>query len=153
MKRVCVCIVIAALLLCLTACGGGKDVDLEGLAADLTASGAFTEDMNQYAAAPGVAQGLYRYEDGDMEQCILYCNATSGEEIFLAKTSGEDVAETMENACHDRVTNQIAWLENYAPDAVPRLENAIVLRQGNYVIFVVANDAAAAQSIVDGYVK
>lgn len=153
MKRAIVCLLTVVMILSLSACGGGKDVDLQALAGDLVASAAFTEDMSQYAAAPGVSQGLYQYEAADVEECLLYCNPTSAEEIFLAKATGEDAAKTLEGICSARVENQISWLQNYTPDAVPRLENAILTVEGNYVIFVVANDAAAAQSVVDGYLK
>ena len=133
-KKLGVCLLVLTLILCLASCGGGKakDVDINALAKDLTASAAFTEDM---------------------ESCVLYANTSTGEEIFLAKAASADSAKNVSALCQQRVSDQKSVLESYVPEAIPRLDSAIVTVKGENVIFVVANDAAAAQTIVDKYVK
>ncbi len=155
MKKAIALIVTVCMMLLLTACGGGKakDVDLDALAGELTASGAFTMDMSQYAMNADLAAPTYGFDAGDVEKSVFYFVSGTGEEIFLAKAVSEDAAAGLESRCADRVAGQKASLENYAPDAIPRLDNAITVRQGQYVIFVVANDSAVAQTIVDKYVK
>lgn len=155
MKKAIALIVAACMLLLLTACGGGKarDVDLDALAKDLAASGAFTMDISQYAMNADLAAPTYGFDAGDVEKSVFYFISGTGEEIFLAKAASEDAAEKLEGLCADRVTAQKASLENYAPDAIPRLDNAVTVRQGLYVVFVVAEDSAAAKTIVDKYVK
>ena len=155
MKKAIALIVTVCMMLLLTACGGGKtkDVDIDALAKDLAASGAFTMDMGQYVMNADLAAPTYRFDAADVESCQFYFISGTGEEIFLAKATSDDAAAKLEGLCADRVAGQKASLESYAPDAIPRLDNAITVRQGQYVIFVVANDSAAAQAIVDKYVK
>ena len=155
MKKAIALIVTVCMMLLLTACGGGKakDVDLDALAGDLTASGAFTMDMNQYAMNGDLAAPTYGFDAGDVEKCVFYFVSGTGEEIFLAKAVSEDAAARLEGLCADRVASQKASLENYVPEAIPRLDSAVTVRQGQYVIFVVANDGAAAKAVVDKYVK
>ena len=155
MKRIAVCLLTVVMILTLTGCGGGKakEIDLNALAGDLTASAAFTVDMTQYTTPDGVAAGIYRYEAADVESAVLYYSGSTGEEIFLAKAKDSAAADRLEQACKDRVTSQQASLENYVPEAIVRLQNAVSVKEANYVILVVADDAAAARSIVDGYLK
>ena len=142
------------LALALTACGGGKkDVDLDALAADLTASGAFTMDMNQFKATEAAAAGTYGFDAAQVAKCALYVNTGTGEEIFLAHAADEKTADAIEQLCKDRVEAQTVWMQNYIPEAVPRLENAVIAKNGAYVVLVVADDSAAAKGIVDKYMK
>ena len=155
LKRIGVCVLVLVLVLCLASCGGGKakDIDVEALGRDLAASAAFTVDMSQFPVASGVAASTYRYEADQVESCVMYASPSSGEEIFVAKAASADAAKTLSGQCTQRVADQKTVLSSYVPEAIPRLDNAINTVAGQYVIFVVANDAAAAQAVVDGYVK
>ena len=155
MKKIIGLILTVCMILMLAACGGGKakDVDLEALAGELAGSAAFTMDMNQYAMDAGLAAPTYGFDGADVESSKFYFNNGTAEEIFLAKAASEDAAKDLEQLCSARAQNQIASLQSYIPEAVPRLENAVIVRQGQYVIFVVANDNAAAKTVVDKYVK
>ena len=153
-KRIGVCLLVIGLVLCLASCGGkAKDIDVEALGKDLAASAAFTVDMSQFPVASGVAASTYRYEADQVESCVMYASPSSGEEIFVAKAASADAAKTLSGQCTQRVADQKTVLSSYVPEAIPRLDNAINTVAGQYVIFVVANDAAAAQAVVDGYVK
>ena len=155
MKKAIALIVTMCMLLVLTACGGGKakDVDIDALAGELAASGAFTMDMGQYAMDASLAAPTYGFDAADVEHSVFYFISGTGEEVFLAKAASEDAAARLEGLCADRVAAQKASLANYAPEAIPRLDSAITVRQGQYVIFVVANDSAGARAVVDKYVK
>ncbi len=155
MKKTIACLLALCLILTLTACGGGKktEVDLDALASELTASTAFTMDMGQYAMQGELAAPTYGYEAADVTNVKFYYNNGTAEEIFLAQASGEDAAASLEQLCKDRVANQQTVLASYNPDAIPRLQSAVIVRSGVYVVLVVANDSAAAKTVVDKYVK
>lgn len=155
MKKLIVCLLALCLILLLTACGGGKakEVDLDALAAELAGSSAFTMDISGYALAQNIAEMTFSLDSGALKSCQYYYNNGSNEELLLAQTADEAAAETLEQACLNRVELQKSALVNYNPDAIPRLDNAVVVRSGSYVIYVVAEDGAAAKTIVDKYVK
>ena len=151
-ERAAVCLLAIFLVVLLTACGG-KDVDMEGLAADLTASSAFTMDMNQYKMDAALAAPTYGFAAEDVTSSLFFFNNATAEEIFLAQAKDDDAAQALAGLCQTRVQNQQTSLQSYVPEAIPRLQNAVIEQVGEYVIFVVANDGAAARSIVDGYIK
>ena len=135
----------------LTACGGGaKTVDIDALAADLTASGAFSDILNP--PAEGVAARLYDLPDGAAKKVILYVSTgATAEEIFLAEAADSAAAGTLKTACQNRIEAQKQAFVNYAPEEVQKLDNAVLTTAGNYVILVVASDSAAAKAVVDKY--
>ena len=153
MKKLTAMLLAIVMLAALCACGGGaqeKDVDLSALAAELVASDAFSDILNQ--PADGVAARLYDIEDGAAKQVILYVGTgATAEEIFLAEATDAAAASALKAACEARVADQTSVFANYAPGDVAKLDDAILVTSGNYVILVVAADAAAARSIVDSY--
>ena len=153
MKRIAICLLTLLLVLLLTACGGGKEVDLDALAGELTSSAAFTMDMTQFQASDSAIAGTYGLADGQVTKSLMYYNTGTAEEIFLAQAADSKNADAVEQLCASRVEAQTAWMQNYVPEAVPRLENAVIEKSGDYVVLVVANDSAAAKSIVDSYLK
>lgn len=155
MKRIIACLLAVCMMLLLTACGsdesGDSGVDLEALAGELTESAAFTMEMSQYQVNAAVASGTYGYDDSEVKSCMMYYNGAAGEEIYLAQAADGDAADHLAALCKTRVENQELSLQNYVPEAIPRLENAVIETSGEYVVFVVADDSAAARAIVDRY--
>ena len=152
MKKILAFVLALCMALSLCACGGSKakEIDLDALAEELLASGAFTDLLSQPAA--GVAARLYGFEDGDVVKAVLYTGTgATAEEIFLAEASDSASASALKAACEHRVETQKLAFENYAPGEVSKLDGAVLVTSGNVVIFVVAADAAAAQSVVDSH--
>ena len=152
MKKILALVLALGMLLSLCACGGSKakEIDLDALAEELLASGAFTDLLSQPAAS--VAGRLYGFEEGDVVKTVLYTGTgATAEEIFLAEASDSAAASALKAACEHRAETQTLAFENYAPGEVSKLDSAVIAVSGNTVIFVVAADAAAAQSVVDRY--
>lgn len=155
MKKLVILAVSLAMLLALCACGGGgssagKEIDLDALASELTASGAFSDLLSQ--PADGVAARLYDFADGDVVKCVMYTGTgATAEEIFLAQAASADAAAALKTACETRVENQKLAFRSYAPGEVDKLDSAVIVTSGNYVMLVVSADAAAARSIVESY--
>ena len=153
MKKIVLCLLAVCMLLQLTACGGGKEVDMDALAAELVASSAFTMDMSQYAPNPTAIAGTYGFDESEVVKSCMYVNTGTAEEIFLAQAADSKAADHLEELCAERIEAQSFWLKSYVPEALPRLDNAIVKRSGNFVLLVVADNADTAKSIVDKYLK
>ena len=90
-------------------------------------------------------------------EITVVANAFRGIQIavgLLILDAGDDQeAQTLMEGLEQHVADQTASYASYLPGEVYKLENAILERYGNYVILCVAADAAAAQSVIDGYVK
>ena len=155
MKKIIGCLLAICMIFLLTACGGGKDtaVDLNALATELAGSAAFTENIGGYAVDAKLAGPTYGFDAGSVKSCLYYYNSTSNEELLAVEANDADAAGTVEQCCRSRIEMQKAALAAYNPDAIPRLDSALVVRSGNYVVFVVAQDSGAAKTVVDKYLK
>lgn len=153
MKKIVALVMALALALSLCACGGsggsGKDVDLAAAAQELLDSGAFTDLLNP--PPEGVGARLYGFDEADVADYVIYTGTgATAEEIFLAKCADSAAASRVEELCRTRAANQRTAFESYVPEELPKLDSAVLTVSGNYVFFVVSNDAAAVRTIVDG---
>ncbi len=61
--------------------------------------------------------------------------------IFLAKDAGQ--AETLKAALEKYLEyRESVWMDEYLPDEKPKLDNAEVWQQGNYVMYAILGDDA-----------
>ena len=150
MKRVAV--LLLALLVCLTGCGGGEEITIkiEDLADYLLESGAFGETLYQVEADRA---SLLLGVEVDCPAQIWIGTGATAEELLILDAGDDQEAQTLMEGLEQHVADQTASYASYLPGEVYKLENAILERYGNYVILCVAADAAAAQSVIDGYVK
>lgn len=153
MKRILSAVLAVLLFGTLCACGGkssGRDIDIQALAQELVESGAFSDVMSPLS--DNVAKRMYDFEDEDAESFVLYTGTgATAEEIFLVKATGDE-AQDFAEACRERVSEQKTAFKSYVPEEVTKLDAAILETVGDYVILVVAADAAAARAVVDSYI-
>jgi len=149
-------------LLLLTAClaGCGKDdnknpkaVDLTKLSQAIDGGGLFTDTLSPLDQ--DTALSLYGLLSADVVKCVANCSAdgSTPQEYALFQAADEAAAGRIAQAANDRVTMQKTVYYSYAPEQLPTLDGAIVETSGVYVIYVCASDAAAAQAVIDKYVK
>lgn len=142
---------VLALSLCLAACGGGaaKQYDPAATAQALLDSTAFTDTLE--ALDKDTAAALYGLDAASITDCAVYTSLSMGaEEIAVLTLTDADAAKTAREALDKRVSDQIAALESYMPGEVGKLNHAIVEQTGSTALLVVAADAGAAQSVLDG---
>lgn len=154
MKKTFAAVLALCLLLCAAACGekAAADFSLEDCSRALLASDAFTDLLSPITAE--TAAGLYSIDASKLSEAQVYCSTgATAEEIALFKAADEAAAKEIKAACETRIASQKESYESYVPEEVPKLEKAIVRMSGVYVVYVTAADPAAAESILDGYIK
>ena len=153
MKRIIALTLTLLLLVSLCACGGkggGKEIDLEALAQELTDSGIFTDVMSR--AADDLPARIYGLGEGDAVKTVLYTGTgATAEEIFLAQASGGDGVKALQDACETRLEKQKLSFENYVPGELVKLDDAVLVTAGDYVLLVVSADAGTARDVVERY--
>ncbi len=152
MVKKLVCVLMAAVLvMSLAACGQSKDVDIKALSQELKAASIFTEPLTEQNDSIVKSMVLL-----DTDLCELYefymTTGFTGEEFGVFKCKTAEDAKTLETQLEARKTAQYNAYVSYNQEAVPRIENTIIKVSGNYVVYVVANDSAAAQEIVNKYI-
>lgn len=153
MKKIFAMVLALALFAVAAGCGSTEvEVNVAALAADLAAADIFDDIVSEMPAE--LVPHFYSYDETDVVGCALYQSTlAAAEEVFVARCADDAAAARVKKACEGRVADQLASYEDYVPAEVPKLKDALLQVSGNYVIFVVSNNTAAAQQIVDGYLK
>jgi len=81
----------------------------------------------------------------------IYVSSSGGtsEEIAAFEANDEETAKEIETKLNERVETQKTSFKNYVPEELKRLENALVIRKGNYVYLSVSGDPDKAKSIIE----
>ena len=153
MKRYTAALLSLLLVLGLAACSGGGD------------KGAFEMDVQQVyeelTALPDMPAMIVLPEDKaldflglDMSQCVQAVAAISAmniqaDEIWLVEAKDGSAAAEIEELARTRVEQRMEEFKNYAPDQYQVLENAAILREGNYVVLLASQDIEALKAAFD----
>lgn len=81
----------------------------------------------------------------------IYVSSSGGtsEEIAAFEANDEETAKEIETKLNERVEAQKTSFKNYVPEELKRLENALVIRKGNYVYLSVSGEPDKAKSIIE----
>ncbi|MBR5409868.1 MAG: DUF4358 domain-containing protein [Clostridia bacterium] len=107
----------------------------------------FGEPVSASAGSIGAARfGLSAADYSD----IAYYAATAAvtDEVLVVKLSSSAAAANVNAAFAARQAAQIEDYEDYVPTEVPKLENAVMYRSGDWMVFCVSADAAAARGVI-----
>lgn len=165
--------VAATLVICmagLAACGGKKDdssgtvkteastaavqedFSVSELADKLKAEGSFT-DLAPLDSKIAVDR-LYGLDSSKIEDSAFYSNSNAtAEDVAVIKVNDESYVAAVKEAIENRVAEQKASFQDYNAAEVPKLEDAVLVTSGKYIVFVVSGDSSKAEDIIKGYIK
>ena len=81
--------------------------------------------------------------DANNYEAVLYYKskeALSVDEVLVIKVKNKSDVKAVKDAVEQRITSQIEAFDNYGPEQVKELKNAIVTSRGEYVFYGVAKD-------------
>lgn len=146
MKKVCILIMLLA---CLAGCSQ-KAVDLDPQTAAKTLTDASTGDSPLSKLDLDAALALYGLTSGEVADGSIYIgNSGTVDEVSVWKAVSDSAANTIEDRVRDRIATQKDVYADYRPDEIPKLNNAVVVRRGQFVILFIDGDSKAAQKAVD----
>ncbi len=156
MKKLFTITLIAVLALSLVSCGGSSasdfTLDTAALVNELHGASLFVDTLNPIqetalSKVVGVSTDCvtsFTYEMG---------TGVTGEELGVITCDTEANAKKVLEEVKAHQEDYIKQYENYAPDAIPRMEGAVLEQKGVYVIYIAAENNETAHSIVDKYLK
>lgn len=155
MKKIsrALCFALALVMaLSLAACGSGepKEVDINALAEELRGSATFGEELTKLDET--VALGLYGCAEGTEAVAYAGTGATA-EEVAVFNCGSAEAAETLAANLETRNQTRISQYASYDPEEVPKLENALIMSGGQYVVLCVASDLGSAASVAENALK
>ena len=86
---------------------------------------------------------------GDCVQAVTAINAMNiqADEMWLVEAKDGSAADKIEELARARVEQRMQEFENYAPDQYQVLENAFILREGNYVVLLASQDIESLKDV------
>lgn len=140
-------VVLVALISLFVMFGGNTEssADPAEVAAAVTAQ---IDMTNMLEGDNQMIKRFYGLDPSAYEACILYYPTTNmmAEELLIVKLSDMSQQETVRAAVEARIETQKTTFEGYGVEQFEMLSNnAVVEVRGNYVLFVVNADSAAAQ--------
>lgn len=143
-KRIAAALLALCLVLPLAACGqeGELELNIDELGEELYSVGTFGEEL--YALDESVAQGLYG-TDADTRCWVRAGTGATAEELAVFETKDADAAAALVQKLEARNADRIESYSSYIPEEVPKLENAVILSGGRYVVLCVAEGSSAVR--------
>ena len=126
---------------------GNRQSDAE--ISDVTAAVVATLDQTGFQEADAqMVKRLYGLNPADYSGVVLYAPVTNmdAQELLIVKLQDVAQQETVEEAVQARLKTQKASFDGYGAEQSALLKKAVVDVEGNYVLFVVGEQAGAAQS-------
>ncbi len=149
-KRIALLLVLALCLGTLSACGsddGAVDPGFDTVAAAI--EGAVSTDGMAQADANYI-ENMFKLTESDYEQCLVMITnvGTTIDEFGVFKGADSTQAEALHTAVQDYLQLRLdSWMPEYLPEEFPKLQNAQVWTEGDYIFYaILSEDAKAAAS-------
>lgn len=148
----------ALLILCLmllTGCAGKPQqlpgaLDLAHLLADKAGGG-----MELGEVPSQVMAKLLMLEEGELAEGVMVMDQSRATTTqFVVLTAGSEAgARKLEAGFKDYQAHVLSQYRNYVPSEVPRIEKALIRRQGLQSVFVICDDVKLAEQVLNQYWK
>ena len=136
--------------------GKGDGPSVEGITLDVREVGETLFHDLEYRdqleeLPPSVVFTLLGIEEKDVAaQMNYFSSGATAEEILVFQAQNEDARETLAQLIENRNADQSEVYASYAPEEVRYLHGAVLAQKGEYLIYCVSADHAAAEKLING---
>ena len=115
---------------------------------------AFENDKSE-KSPERVLKKNFGFNASDFDGVVLYSPISNmdAEELLIVKLADEEQADELIEAIETRVASQMNIYDGYAPEQYNLCQNAIIDQQGNYILYVVHENAVNIDSIFRAALK
>lgn len=151
-KRITALLALILVIVSLAACGEKKtELDLGAIGEEIAGAGLFLDTELQAMDAANIG-GFIGVDTSGCVSCAYYMGAgATAEEYGLFECGDAKGAEALAAELEAHRDDLMTTYQNYAPDAVPRIENAVIMTKGQYVIFITAQEYEQAKQLAEKY--
>ena len=133
----------------LTSCGTKKNIDVVDMAAVLSESITFSEQLTEFDSAG--AENYLMLNPNDYNEMSVYISTKAcGDELAVIKT---DSPKSVANKLTDHVNNLMEEYAVFRPTETGKIENAVINTYKDTVVFMIAPDMDDAQAAYKEYLK
>ena len=149
LKLAAICSMASVLLL---GCGSSSpvSVDTAALTTSLTSDISYDNELSELSEDD--ITNYVTVEDG-VKGVMYMSSGSTAEEVAVFTAPDEATASTMKNNAQEFLNDQKTSFEDYIPEEAQRIDDAVLVVNGNYVILCVSGDSDKAQEIIDNAFK
>lgn len=153
MKKAALFLLTIGMILCAGCASPGGDFAVTETAQKLSSELPFAEPLTPLET--DVALRLYEIAPEDVQEAAVYVGTggASVDEISIWKAPNREAAARIETAVKERVRTQKDVYADYRPEQVPKLDQAVLITQGNTVVLCVSGFSSQAREILSAYVS
>lgn len=128
----------------------GKTIDVDTLVQKVLDNVAFEAELNKLDDS--VAEGMVETAEGTKLQ-IYMGNGTYADEFLVMTARDETAAKKNMDAANNHLEETKATFRDYRPEEVKKIEDAVSIRCGCYVIVCVTSDYETAEKTINSIIK
>ena len=130
-----------------------KDVDLEALGSSVMEKISFTSQLTELTE--NVIGSFYAFDSADVDDYVVYVNGTgaTAEEVALFKASSAEAADRIYELAESRIEDLKFQFENYVPAEMTKLNDPVLIKDGNYVFLGLSNDNEQMKQLFNDALK
>ncbi len=145
---------LVATMVVLAGCGGNKqqaavDIVAADAAATLVEQGGFSDTKALISLSDNLVDSFYAMNDAVKEYAI-YIDGSGGtaREVAVLKTAdAKDIAKARE-VLNSRLETLKREFQNYRPEEMKKIDNPVIVEQGNVVFMVLSDDPQKAEQAI-----
>ena len=148
-KRLLIAASAAAMIFCGCTRGAAEiNVPVSDISAKLMKELTWVDTLRQID--DNVIDKFYGFDTSKLAEYEVFVSdsGATAEGIAIVKMSDASVKDDVTAAMEKRVEKQKKQFENYMPEEMFKLENALITEKGNYVILVVADEFEQAEELI-----
>lgn len=154
MKKIFLLTLLLLLLVGLMACNSVSadlsNVSAAKMADSVKESITFVDDM--FNIKNDMVPDFYNLPDGVTElKVFMSSSGATAEELAIFKCDNAETAEAVVKACEKRIEALKEKFEDYIPDELIKIENAVIEKRDVFVMFVCADSTEQAEEIFAEY--
>ncbi|BCJ95963.1 hypothetical protein acsn021_35320 [Anaerocolumna cellulosilytica] len=127
-------------------------VDVKQLGTNLVTEITYEDELSEIDL--DTAKNIYEVEEAEITDYSIYVSSgATAEEIAVIGCKDSNSVKIVEEAFETRVENQKTSFQDYVPEELKKLDKAVIIKKGNYVVFSVSNDDTKAKDIINNSLK
>jgi hypothetical protein len=127
------------------------DLDIGQVALEISESDLFGEDF--FVVESNIIAQKYGIESDDIDIVGYASSGGLADELTLIDAKNDESAKDIYELATEHISDNIEGYQSYKPDEVYKLEHAIVLREGKYVIVGVSSSYDDLETSIKSYLK
>lgn len=144
-KMRCAAVMLAMLLFSGCGASAGKDLNMEELVSALLEDISYEDKLSQLDTEMVTN---YITLESEVEAVMYMGSGATAESVAVFEAPDSETAQAQKANVEDFLQDQKDAFRAYKPEEAKRIEEAVLITEGNYVILSVSGDSEQAQEII-----